>query len=124
MSKLAISTTEQENTTIFLLNGSADLTEAGILDKHLQEVFAQGKYKLVMDLSGLDFTSSLGLSSLIRAHTRCRDNEGQLSLVNPQPKVLRVFKTTRLTELFAIYQSVEDAVAAMQKKRMEEKDEG
>jgi len=113
MSKLSISTTEQENTTIFLLEGSADLTESGILDKHLQEIFAQGKYKLVMDLSGLDFTSSLGLSSLIRAHTRCRNNEGQLSLVNPQPKVLRVFKTTRLTELFTIYASVEEAVAAM-----------
>ena len=125
MSKLVISTTEQENTTIFQLSGSANLTETGILDKHLQDVFAQGKYKLVMDLSGLDFTSSLGLSSLIRAYTRCRDNEGQLSLVNPQPKVLRVFKTTRLTELFAIYPSVEEAIAAMQKKRMrEEKDEG
>ncbi len=113
MSKLAIATTEQENATIFQLSGSADLTEAGLLDKRLQEVFAQGKYKVIMDLSGLDFTSSLGLSSLIRAHTRCRAHEGQLSLVNPQPKVLRVFKTTRLTELFDIYPSVEEAIAAM-----------
>lgn len=113
MSKLAISRTEQENTTIFQLSGSADLTEAGILDTHLQEAFAQGRYRLVMDLSDLEFTSSLGLSSLIRAHTRCRNNEGQLLLVNPQPKVLRVFKTTRLTELFSIYPSVEEAIASM-----------
>jgi anti-sigma B factor antagonist len=115
MSKLAISTTEQENATIFLLDGSADLIETGLLDKHLQEVFAQGKYMLVIDLSELDFMSSLGLGSLIRAHTRCRDNQGQLSLVNPQPRILRIFKTTRLTELFEMYPSVEDAVQSMQK---------
>lgn len=114
MSKLAISTIERENAVVFQLHGSADLTEAGILDKHLQEVFAQGKYHLIMDLSELEFTSSLGLSSLIRAHTRCQNNQGQLTLVNPQPKVLRVFKTTHLTELFSIHSSVEEAIAAME----------
>ena len=120
MSNLAISTTEQENLTIFLLTGSADLIETGQLDRHLQEAFVQGKYKLVMDLSELDFTSSLGLGSLIRAHTRCREHGGQLTLVNPQPRVLRIFKTTRLTELFQIYPSVEKAVAGMQTKRMKD----
>jgi anti-sigma B factor antagonist len=116
MSNLAISTTEHENTTIFQLNGSANLVEVGLLDKHLQSVFADGKYRLVIDLSDLTFTSSLGLGSLIRAHTRCRENEGQLTLVNPQPKVLRIFKTTRLTHLFAIYPSVEEAMEAMQER--------
>ena len=118
MSNLAISTTEQEDTTIFQLKGSADLIEAGVLDKHLQSVFAEGKYRLVIDLTDLSFTSSLGLGSLIRAHTRCRENQGRLTLVNPQPKVMRIFKTTRLTHLFAIYPSVEEAMNAMRQGEM------
>ncbi len=113
MNKLAISTNERDEATIITLSGSAALGEASVLERHLQAVFSQGRYKLVIDLSGLDFTSSLGLGSLIRAHTRCREHAGFLFLVNPQPRVMKVFKTTHLDELFHIYAKVEEAIAAM-----------
>jgi anti-sigma B factor antagonist len=110
MSKLDITITESEEAIVIKLSGAADMEEAALLNRHLDQVFSQERYRLVMDLSGLDFTSSMGLSILIKAHTRCRDNKGGLSIVNPKPGVLKIFQTTRLDQLFNIYSSLEEAL--------------
>ncbi|MBN1845116.1 MAG: STAS domain-containing protein [Sedimentisphaerales bacterium] len=114
MNRLAITTSQTPNATIMELAGSADIGEAGLLDRRLQDTFSQGHYRVIIDLSRLDFTSSLGLGSLIRAHNRCRQQNGRLILVNPQPKVMRVFLTTRLNDLFRIVDRLDDALQACQ----------
>ena len=110
MSKLEIQISEGERATIMSLSGSADMGEAEQLDARLEKTFSQGKYNLVIDLSLLEFTSSMGLGSLIRAHTRCREENGRMNLVNPQPSVMKVIQTTHLNELFNIYGTLEEAV--------------
>jgi len=113
MSSLDISTTEGKQATVIKLSGSADMQEAALLSRHLEKLFSQDIYHLVLDLSDLQFTSSMGLSSFIQAHTKCRANEGHLAMVNPQPAVMRIFRTTRLDQLFDIYASTEEAIQAI-----------
>jgi len=110
MNGLEIKVSEQKKATIVSLAGSADMREAEVLDTQLEKEFSLGRYNLVMDLSKLEFMSSMGLGSLIRAHIRCRAKKGRLSLVNPQPAVLKVIQTTRLNELFNIYGTLEEAL--------------
>lgn len=105
--------TEGEPATIIRLSGSADMQETDVLTQYLDKIFSQKRYHLVIDLSGLQFTSSMGLGNLIRAHTRCRDHQGRLALVNPQPAVGRILQITRLDRLFDIYNTVEEAMQAI-----------
>jgi len=115
MSNLDVSITQDDQTTIIGLSGSADMQEANMFNQHLEKVFEDACYTLIIDLSGLKFTSSMGLGSLIMAHTTCKDNRGRLALVKPQPAVMKLFKTTRLDQLFNLFESLEEAKAAVGK---------
>lgn len=113
---LEISVVERDDVVVVELKGSADISETTVLESRLAGIFAMERNRIVIDLSGLTFTSSVGLGSLIRTHIRCRDSGGGLALVNPQPAVMRVFKTTRLNDLFELYGSVNEAFEAIKVK--------
>jgi anti-anti-sigma factor len=52
---------------------------------------------LRIDLSGIGFLDSSGLSVIISAHHRMRERGGQLVLRNPSEIVQRLFEITQLT---------------------------
>ncbi len=65
--------------------------------------------KLVLDFSKVQFLSSAMLGLLIRIKKIVEDKGGQLRLAGINPKIMGVFKITRLDKVFTI---VEDSVAA------------
>ena len=107
---LEIFVSERDDVVVVELKGSADISATTMLESRLAGILASGRNWIVMDLSDLEFTSSVGLGSLIRAHIRCRESGGCLGMANPQPAVMKVFKTTRLNELFELYDSVNEAL--------------
>jgi len=113
---LEISVFERGDVVVVELKGSADISATTMLESRLAGILGSGRNWIVMDLSGLTFTSSVGLGSLIRTHIRCRDSGGGLAMVNPQPAVMKVFKTTRLNELFELYGSVNEALEGIKVK--------
>ena len=94
------------------LRGSAGMAEADHLRQRLEELAALKYPLIVLDLAAMEFISSLGLGAIVTGHVRCRHHNGQLRLVNPQPAVMQLLETTRLTKLFGIFASVEKAIAA------------
>jgi anti-sigma B factor antagonist len=78
----------------------------------LEELAAKGAPVIVVDLSGMDFICSLGLGAIISGHLKCRHHNGQIKLVNPQQAVMQLLETTRLTKLFPIYSSVDQALSS------------
>jgi len=111
---LHIETSDSGDVTVVRLAGSADMAQAENLNRCLDEAFARRRYRLAIDLARLDFTASSGLGSLIRAHKRCRDHQGRLNIVAPQPAVLDVLHKTRLDMLFNIYKTLAEAVDDLQ----------
>lgn len=114
MSNLQISLSERHNSTVIRLSGSADITEAAALNEQFEKLFTAKKFRLIIDLGDLAFTSSMGLGALIKAHRQCRTNQGMLTLVGPQPSVMRVFKITQLDKLFQICPTLEQALATQE----------
>ena len=60
---------------------------------------------------GVEFLDSTGLGVLVGGLKRVRQHDGSLHLVCAQDRVLKVFRITGLTKVFAIHDSVEDALA-------------
>jgi anti-sigma B factor antagonist len=111
MSNLDIAISEWEDKLIVKLAGSADMAEANSLRVMLEKSVLDGKYNLILDLEGLRFICSLGLGTMIHLHTLCREHGGVFGLVNPQPQVMKVLRTTRLDELFLIGSTREEIVS-------------
>ena len=76
---------------------------------------ASGGIKLILDFGNVRFLSSAVLGLLIRLSKRMYEHDGQLKLCNINPKIFEIFKITRLTKTFDIYEDVESATESLSK---------
>jgi anti-sigma B factor antagonist len=67
----------------------------------------------VFDLSAVDFMDSAGLGSLIAALKRITERGGDMKLACLQKKPRMVFEITRAYKVFEIFDTVEEAVSAV-----------
>ncbi len=80
------------------------------LRESIEAVIEQaGKIHLVLDFRHVRFLSSAVLGLLIRISKRIHEQGGQLRLCNIHPGIYEVFKITRLTNVFDIYEDVDSA---------------
>lgn len=90
--------------------GEIDLLTAPTLEESIKEARDQGPELLVVDLSGVEFLGSVGLSVLIGATERVGVS-GRLRLVAAGDTVLRPMELTGIAELFSIYATRDEALA-------------
>ena len=97
---------------IFRPRGHVTETASFELAGELADRIDRGAQRLVMDLAEVDFISSSCLGVFLGAHKRARETGASLVVAAPQPLVREIILTTRLQELFPIYDSVEEAARA------------
>jgi len=97
---------------VLCLHGDIDLNTAPQLIEEAGRLIDAGSRLLVLDLSGVGFCDSSGLSALVRLRNRLHPVGGRVNLVGPTPIVQRVLEVSGLTEIFGTFPSVEAALAA------------
>ena len=111
------------------LSGRLDTNSYDSLDAQLAPVLAGDIESLVLDLAGLNYISSAGIRSILKARKAMAGRQGKVLVVNPQPQIQKVFDVVKAVPMGDIFASVEEADAyldAMQRKvlRGDEEDEG
>ena len=109
---LSLSTRTEGDRTIVVVGGEIDVYTAPKLREKLIELVSEGSYDVVVNLEGVDFLDSTGLGVLVGALKRVKAHDGSLSLICTQDKILKIFKITGLTKVFAIYSSEAEATGA------------
>ena len=84
---------------------------AAALQPHLERSLAAGTL-LVLDMSGVDYVSSVGLRALMLAARQAESRAGRIAIVRLTPLVREVFAISRFDLVFDIHESVEEAIAA------------
>ena len=103
---------EENSVTIFVLDGRVDSEGAVDLDLALQTAVSENKTKLVLEMAQVRYINSAGLRTLADILTQAKESDGDLKLVNLNPKVYRVLQIIGFDKFFSIYSSVEEALAA------------
>ena len=67
---------------------------------------------LVVDLTKVEFCDSSGLSALLIAERKMRENGGVVKLVGLQKKVISLIRISRLDRAFSIHDSLAKALRA------------
>lgn len=83
------------------------------LDKTLNDVFESGVYRLLIDLSGLDYISSAGAGVFIGAIGTAQENDGNIILMKPGANVKEVFDLLGLSQIFTFKDTREEAIKAL-----------
>lgn len=94
--------------------GFIDAHTAPELEKALNDLLAQHRYKVILDCQNMEYISSAGLGVLMGAISTFRQNKGDMKLVQLPPKVFKVFDLLGFTKLFEIFDSRGEAIAAFQ----------
>ena len=94
-----------------------DTPGAPRLRELLIDLVSTGSYQLVVNMDEVGFLDSTGLGVLVGGLKRVRAHDGSLDLVCTQQRILKILKITRLTEVFGIYATVGQAIAAAKGRR-------
>ncbi len=100
-SQLLIAREYEADTVILTLWGELDVASSPRLEGELEDAESSGRSRIVLDLSGLKFMDSTGLTVLLRAQLRARENGHHLSLLRGPRTVHHVFEVTNAASLFA-----------------------
>jgi len=106
---LAISVDDRRPPAVLAVGGDLDLNTAPELLQALTRLVDAGERVVVVDLAGVEFCDSSGLSVLVRVRNRLAGLGGSLALAAPTPIVQRVLEVSGLDEIFGTYPSVEAA---------------
>ena len=101
-----------------LQNGIYYISVSGFLDAHtfeqmehlIDNLFESGVFRLVVDLSKLDYISSAGAGVFIGAISRAQENSGNIVLMTPSTNVKEVFDLLGLSQIFSFAETMEAAV--------------
>jgi anti-sigma B factor antagonist len=100
------------------VGGRLDAASAPQFKQKIDELFEQGRYRLVLDLANLEYIASPGLRVLIEARKRARDwkitdlEGGDVRIANLPPRIKEVFDLTGFTSLFEIFSDTTEAVGS------------
>ena len=97
--------------TVFLPEGRIDTQAATEMDQALQTAVSGGSYKIVVDMSGVDYISSAGLRSLASVLVKSRAEGGDMKLAALNKRVTRVFNIIGFDLLMSIHDTPEAAIA-------------
>jgi anti-sigma B factor antagonist len=106
-----ITRTEFKHCDLLKVTGRVDSSTAPLLSETLESITDSGRYKIVLDLSGVEFMSSAGFRALINTQKTCkRYNRGEVVLTVVPANIYSALDLAGFTSLFAIKDDVLAAV--------------
>lgn len=85
--------------------GELSLAEAPILERHLSAALARATSTVVVDLGGVEFIDSTGLSVLVRAQQQANERGVGFGVRNPRAQAHRLLSLTGLEDRLTISDS-------------------
>lgn len=105
----------QNNIQLFHLEGEIDLHYAPALRARFAAKAKARCPALVLDLSGVSFIDSTGIAVLIEYLRGAAKFQGQFCISQPTEHVRDVFEIVRLKTVIPIFDSIAEAITALQK---------
>ena len=106
---LDLEVTERDGRTVVTVHGEVDLATSPQLRDSLAAIVDEGP-SIVVDLDDVGFIDSTGIGVLVGAVKRARSSGGDLTLVCTQRRILKVLQITGLTQVFSVYETVDEAL--------------
>ena len=100
----------EKSVVLVSLSGYLDAHTFERLEETIAELFTQNKYRIVVDLSEVEYISSAGAGVFIGALSEAHEHKGNIVLMNPTPNVREVFDLLGLTQIFQV---VDDKATAL-----------
>ncbi len=101
---------DKNDVSVLYLSGFLDAHTVPQFENALSELVENGRYKIVVNFSDLDYISSAGLGVFMGFIEEVRNNGGDIKLSNLSERVYKVFDLLGFPALFEIYDQETEAM--------------
>jgi len=102
---------EFKHCDVIAVTGRVDSSTAPKFSAALEKITDKGRYKIVVDMTGMEYMSSAGFRALLSAQRNCkRYNRGEVVLSAVPHQIKEALELAGFTELFKTY---DDDLAAV-----------
>jgi anti-sigma B factor antagonist len=108
---LQVRTRQEGDVAVLAAAGEVDVYTAPDLDGALSDALADGRARVVVDLSDVTFLDSTGLGVLVKGLKGAREAGGWLHLVVTSERIRKIFDITGLDAAMPMFDTVDDALA-------------
>ncbi len=113
---MSLRVTERKNGDVLLLALDGRLAIGDAVEEFRRRIDAAikgGQTRLALDLKGTEYIDSSGMGFLVVAHKVARDAGGMLAMFNLTDRVVDLMLLTKLSGVFHLFSSEQDAVDAI-----------
>lgn len=108
---MEITSQRYKHCDLIAVKGRVDSFTAPKLSEAIEKLNSEDRFKIVIDMSELEYMSSAGFRSLLVGQRNCkRYNRGEIVLASVQKRIMDAFELTGFTPLFKIFDDVTSAV--------------
>jgi anti-sigma B factor antagonist len=94
------------------VDGVIDTLTAGELEEVIDTLLKRGRYRIIIDLAGVDYISSAGWGIFISHIKDVRSNNGDIKLAGMIPNVGEIYQLLEFDNVLKSHVTVDDARAA------------
>jgi anti-anti-sigma factor len=99
---------EKGDVIVVRVKGRLDAASSPQLEKKIDAIIASGHFKLLLNLSGVDYLSSAGMRLMLSISKKLKHLEGKIVACNLQDEVMEVIKMAGFHQVLEIYPSEEE----------------
>jgi len=103
---------EVDGVRIMGVQGRIDSSTSKDLEAALNGLIDRGQIRIILDLAGVEYISSMGLRGLLAALKKQKQKKGCLILAGLQPFVRELFEVTGFSRLFSVCANQAEAMKA------------
>ena len=111
MDKLSIQTGANGSVAVMTVAGRIDSESSPELDAELTKAVS-GNTRLVLDLKGVDYMSSAGIRSVVKASQSASESGGAVKLASIPESIQSILYTVGLNQKIGTFATVNEAVAS------------
>ena len=101
-------TKSQSSAAIFVLKGELNNQTSGQLNQAIGKMLDAPATTLVLDMKEISFISSTGIGVIVKTRNALKQKGSDLTMVNIQPQVKRVFDIMQLTPILKVCEDQEE----------------
>lgn len=98
--------------SIIRVDGIVDTITASELESVIEGLLEQRRYRILVDLGGVEYISSAGWGIFVSKIQEIRDNDGDIKLVNMVPNVYEIYELLEFEHIIKAFETLEQGKKA------------
>ncbi len=103
---------DMEEIAVIKVSGVVDSETVELFGETVEGVFREGCYNIIMDIDGLSYINTAGLSIIADAYKRSSQNKGELKILRAGDAIKELLDVVRFTKIIGIYEDEEEAIGS------------